>query len=573
MKNRAKAYILIIFLSIIFAIPLFHPNFNIYIDDGIQHICRLMGTYQSITEGQTFSVIMSSFCNAFGYSWNLFYSPLTAYVPLIFHLFTDSFVICLKCFMVLITILSGIAMYEFIYRVTKKQYIAILGAIFYIFVPYRFTDMYMRVAIAELASFIFLPMVFHGLYNIYVEDEEENPNKKRGELILIIGASGLILSHTVIALYTAMFSAIYVCIHIRQLKNKTVALQLLCSIIGILLLTSFYWVPMLEHKITTDYEVFRPGRMEDEPKMQYFKTHLWQLVYTEDGSLSVELGILTIIGLMLTLVAYKKINSRYKKMYLFCLISGILSVFITLKGFPFEKLPSILKLIQFPFRMFEFSAFFFSVVVAINYGTVIKNFGKKDVAVLGIICILLMLPLIKNIQFNTNYKESNLWPAVPVTENTKRIHAGCATFEYLPTKAFQNLNYIKTRENTTYIVQGNAAIQEEKNGTNMRITLTNIEKNTKLELPYIYYLGYTVVMQTEDSTIELKPYESENGFLQVDIPDNTSGTIKIEYTGTISMQISAIISILTIIGCISLKIYDRRKLHNYFNNIPNTVDR
>ena len=58
-------------------------------DDGIQHICRLMGTYQSLQEGQT--KIMSNFCNGFGYSWNIFYSPLTALLPLIFKFIGASF--------------------------------------------------------------------------------------------------------------------------------------------------------------------------------------------------------------------------------------------------------------------------------------------------------------------------------------------------------------------------------------------------------------------------------------------------------------------------------------------------
>ena len=83
--SKNKHYVFIIIISIIVSIPMFMPNFNMQYDDGIQHICRLIGTEQSIKEGQIFPVIMSNFCNEFGYSWNLFYSPLTAYVPLIFN--------------------------------------------------------------------------------------------------------------------------------------------------------------------------------------------------------------------------------------------------------------------------------------------------------------------------------------------------------------------------------------------------------------------------------------------------------------------------------------------------------
>ena len=112
-------------------------NFNIYVDDGIQHIARLMGTMQSIEEGQVIPVIMSNFCNGFGYSWNLFYSPITAYIPLIFSIFTNSFDLMLKIFIVLVGFLSGIAMYEFVNKISKNRWAGLLSAIIYMCAPYR----------------------------------------------------------------------------------------------------------------------------------------------------------------------------------------------------------------------------------------------------------------------------------------------------------------------------------------------------------------------------------------------------------------------------------------------------
>lgn len=153
--------ILIIFMASAFiSIPLLNKNLNMLYDDGIQHICRLMGTFQSIEERQVFPVIMSKFANDFGYSWNLFYSPVTAYVPLIFKVFSFSFTNCIKIFMFFAVFLSGITMYLFVKKVTKNSNISVLAAIIYVFAPYRLTDMYIRNALSELTSFIFLPMVF-----------------------------------------------------------------------------------------------------------------------------------------------------------------------------------------------------------------------------------------------------------------------------------------------------------------------------------------------------------------------------------------------------------------------------
>ncbi len=166
---KYKAYILILIISIIISIPMFFTKFSMQYDDGVQHICRLIGTAQSIEDGQLFPVIMSNFCNNFGYSWNLFYSPITAYLPLIFKIFNISFTMCLKIFVFLVNVATGLAMYYYMKKITKNELIAILASILYMLVPYRLNDMYLRLAIPELTSFIFIPIVFGGLYEIIKE--------------------------------------------------------------------------------------------------------------------------------------------------------------------------------------------------------------------------------------------------------------------------------------------------------------------------------------------------------------------------------------------------------------------
>ena len=549
MKNRLKYYIILLIISLIISIPLLNKNFYIYVDDGIQHICRLMGTYESILEGQSFSVIMSEFCNKFGYSWNIFYSPLTAYVPLIFKLFTNSFIVMIKLFMIVITILSGITMFEFINKVTKNEKIALLGSIIYILAPYRLNDMYIRMALAELTSFVFLPIIFQGLYSLFNEE-------KKSWGILVIGAVGLVLTHIIMCMYTAIICFIYVLINIKKLKDKIILRNLIISLLFIIFITSFFWAPLLEHKLNADYEVFKPGRMERENILIYYKLDLIDLIHTDQDSMIFEIGLVTIIGIVLSILAWEKIDKSYKKIYIFSLIVGIISIIMTLKYFPFEKLPSILKMLQFSFRMLEFSTFFLSFIVAVNFGILIRNFRLRDVFILSLIALFLVIPLNKNIKYKENIDESKLYPAVPVTKETGRVHIGCASFEYLPCKAFENLDYIKTRENKVYILSGNAQINdEEKNGTFMTFEIKNTEKDTILELPYIYYLGYEVAFENNNEKAILKTEESDNGFLQIKLDEINNGKITVRYTGTIIMKISAIVSFVTFILMIIFKIY------------------
>ena len=569
MKTKIRDYGIILLFTVIMLIPIFNSDFNTYIDDGIQHIARLMGTQQSIAENGIFSNIMSNFCNGFGYSWNIFYSPLTAYVPLIFGIFTDSFELMLKLFILLIVFVSGITMYEFVKRVTRNNFTALLASIIYVLVPYRFTDIYMRMAIAELTSFAFLPMVFHGMYlflgteqknnkeiqalesNVGLKNSSEKNDFFKSIIILTIGATGLILTHTVIAMYTAIFCLIYLLVHIKRLKEKRVWAIIGISALLILLLSAFYIVPLIEHMANTDYEVFKPGRMERTDVMTYYKVDVLDLFYTPNGEMSFEIGLVTLIGLAFTPLVLKRIGKEYKKTYLFFLITGIVCVIMSLRFFPFESMPDILKMIQFTYRLLEFSSFFFAIVVAINYSAVIKNFRMRDVLILGAIALLLLVPLFRNINFEKKWSEDKLWPAVEVNENTGRVHAGCATFEYLPSKAFEHLDYIKQRENRVYILSGSADIQNEnKNGTNMSFEVSNIERNTVAELPYIYYLGYMVEVVDEIGNMQkVDTFESENGFVAISIPKDAK-TISVQYTGTVAMWISLTVSGVTLIGLI-----------------------
>ena len=547
-----KEYLCILLISIIVCIPLMNKNINIYKDDGIQHVCRLIGTYQTIKSGEMLPMIMSNLCNNFGYSWNIFYSPLTAYAPLIFKIFNFTFTNCLKIFMFAVTLLSGITMYTFMMNVTKNKNVSLLSSILYVLAPYRITDMYIRIAVAELASFVFIPIIFDGLYSVL---KEEKLSFK-----LIWGTVGLILTHTVITMYMAIICLLYLVFNIKKLKSIKVIRILVISLVCILLITSFYWVGLLQHHNATSYEVFVPGRMEVGNKLEYYKTEFYQLFHTnKDQTMIYAIGLVTVLGLVLTPIAWKNVEKDYKRTYVLFLIFGIILTIMTLTFFPFEKLPSIFKMIQFTFRLYEFTALFFAFVAGINYGIIIKNFKIFDVIVLAVISTLLLIPYKSKLEYELSTNEDRLIEGVRVTENTGRVHAGMASMEYLPSKAFKVLNtYIANRKDEPIITNGEAEILNySKNRTNLEFELANMKskqeadnQNNKteagltIELPYIYYLGYRVYANGS----EIEYAESDNGFVQIKInPALYEQDVKInmKYTGTNEMIVASVISIVS----------------------------
>lgn len=527
-------YILIIIASIIISIPLANKSLNIYRDDGIQHICRIIGTEQTLADKQFLPMIMSNLCNNFGYSWNIFYSPLTAYMSVMFRIFNFSYVNCLKLCMFVIVLLSGLTMYKLTFRITKNKKLATLASIIYILAPYRITDMYIRTALAELASFIFIPIVFEGLYIIV--------NEEKKSYKLALGAAGLILTHQVIAMYTAIICFVYLIVFFKKLKSKTVLKNIGVNLLFCILMTSFYWVGLLQHYFSTSYEVFVPGRMEREEVLIFYKAKFSQLFITSsEQTMIYAIGLLSVIGLVLTPIAYKKIPEEYKKTYMFFLITGIVLIGMTLKIFPFEKLPQALTMLQFTFRLFTFTSFFFAFVVATNFAILIKNFKTLDIVVPLTISILLLVPYKSKLDFNLKDNEERLINGVRITENTGRVHAGMASMEYLPTKAFKNLKYIANRKDEVIVLDNNEAVISDytKQASNMNCKISNINKETTIELPYIYYLGYRVYADGQ----EIKYTESDNGFIQINIAKDSQ--IKVKYLGTNEMLISYAVSIIS----------------------------
>lgn len=556
-SKKTISYFIILVVATFCCIPLFSKYMNIAIDDGIQHICRLIGTASSINEGQLFPVIMSEFCNGFGYSWNLFYSPLTAYIPLIFSLFTNSYVICLKLFIFLTMLLSGIFMYKLVYRITNNHIASVLSAIIYITTPYHLTDLYNRMAIAELASFMFLPIIFLGMHELV------NSNQKT--YYLIIGAIGLLLTHNVITIYTAIFCIVYLLIYYKKLKEKKVLIHICISIIVLLLCTSFYWIPLLEHYFATTYEVFVPGRMYNNETIISTKSSIIDLIYSRKWGMNLYIGVPIILGTILAFIFWKKIDEKYKKEVSIFLIFGLVSIIMMLKIFPFEHLPNFFKMIQFVWRMLTFISFFLSVVSGISIAVLIEKTNKGAIAFIAIFIICTSFVVsISNQTTKEPFNEKEYLTPVPVNSETLRVHAGCATFEYLPTKAFNNLDYIKTRSSGAVILQGNAnIINENKNGTKMNFEIENASNNLEIELPYIYYLGYRAYITDEfGNKKELKIKESDNGFCMIEDIGMESGTISIIYEGTILMKVSYIF---TIIGFISLIIYIKKMIVCNFN--------
>lgn len=165
-KRKIVDLVAIGIVAFLLSIPNLSHNLNLYFDDGCQHLMRAYGAYQTISRGENWNII-SDFANGFGYSWDLFYGPLSEYILVILGVVTKSFNIGFKILTYLLLFLAGRFMYQLVHEMTDNRNTALLASIVYITAPYFFTDIYIRHSLGEAMAFVFVPMVFSGLYHLF----------------------------------------------------------------------------------------------------------------------------------------------------------------------------------------------------------------------------------------------------------------------------------------------------------------------------------------------------------------------------------------------------------------------
>ena len=101
------------------------------------------------------------------------------------------------------------------------------------------------------------------------------------------------------------------------MRTKKVLKNIIINLIFIVIISSFFWVPLLEHKMATTYEVFVPGSMERPATLKDLKVYPIELIYTPKIQTHIyQIGIVNLIGILLIGYAYDKIPKEYRKITL-----------------------------------------------------------------------------------------------------------------------------------------------------------------------------------------------------------------------------------------------------------------
>lgn len=559
-KFFEKEKIIIIIVVIMSLFPLYIPGF-LYTHDGIIHLYRTVGAYNNIINFDFTNRIYYNMIDGFGYGWGIFYPPLSAVIPALFMAIGFSLFTAEKIFIIIASICAGLFSYKLFNELFKSKFCSLLCTLLYVLAPYKINQIIVRGAMGEILLFTFLPLVILGLIKIL--------NKEyKYKYYFIFGICGIVYSHVISTVYIAIFAFIFLLLNIKLVINKKTLLALVKSGIIILLICLPVLVPLAEHQVMNIYNAnsMTSSNVADNV------VHFGQLIggsiegkeventgyFSNDKEMNYMIGLTSIIILILLPFAINKIkqNGEMKELvkYIILLIITILMMTLT---FIWGKF-SILDVIQYPWRILTFSTLF----IAIISGYILKSLLTKEnmysflVFVLGFSFIFVFLigahaSFAKTLSSQFNFYDQEL------TQNDDFWTIAFAlgySHEYLPKQL--DTEKLKNRSEEIIILNGDVSIDNFENGKGiLESKVKTNSENAVLELPYVYYKGYTIQVDGKKIDYDI----SDNGFIKINISNIGEHQISLKYTGTILYNIVDLIAVIVLLINIIKIIRDKIK--------------
>ncbi len=234
-------------LGLLGVAPLFHPGFPAS-HDGHHQIVRLMHFHRGLVDGQLPVRWAGTALCGYGYPLFVFTYRLPFWLAELWYLASGSLGDAIKATFVVTFLASGVTMYWLAHLLTASRLAAFGAAALYLWAPYRFLDVYVRGALGEATTFVFVPLVYGSIHQMAHDGER----RALWSFVLAASAAGLVLSHTmIIALFGVPVAAWWVLALWTAADRRPFVLASVRAGVVTLLLTAYYWLPAsLEKRYT-----------------------------------------------------------------------------------------------------------------------------------------------------------------------------------------------------------------------------------------------------------------------------------------------------------------------------------
>lgn len=523
--------ILLLFFAILPLTDLLHPGLFIA-HDSESHVARLASFYQSLSEGNLIPRWAGNLNNGFGTPILMFLYPFPEYLGSLFHFFGASFIDSVKIVFALGFFLSGIFMYLWAKEELGEEG-GLVAGIFYIIVPYRFVDIYVRGALGENTAFVFLPLALWSIYKI------GQTSKLKYVWITSLGVTGLILSHNALSLMFLPMIVLYIFYKFWLTKQKKIFFfSVVTGVLFGFFLSAFFWIPaFFEGKYT-----LRDIVISGKGVAGHFST-LKQLIYSPWGyggsggplsGFSMQVGFAQWLVVLLGVVAlYLLLRRRQKKTFVFLSAAQVLFwttlYLMTKNSQPIWEIISILPKFQFPWRLLSLSVF----TTAVIGGLVVNIFQHRILTVLLI-----------SLVFITNKDYWHAQGYYPYDDNRfiKEYEGTTDTGESSP-RWSTRAEEIKPNAHIE-VVAGNATIKEMRRLSNLHEYEIKAVIPSKLLENTLYFPGWEVFVNGQKADVEFQD-PTHRGKMTFWVPEGDS-KIVVKFGETKLRKTSNLISLFAI---------------------------
>lgn len=512
------------------------------------HAQRLVAIAAEMKNGLGIYRIYTTVCEGYGYASPMFYGDIFMYPFAALVACGVSVGIAFRLFLASIMVAAYASMYCCVKSVKGKN-VAVVAAYLYAFSPILLEDIFIRYAVGEAMAFIFIPIVLLGYYRIVIEPKDE----RFDWIYLALGMSGLIFSHIISTVLTAILLVVLCFCNIKWLwKDKKKVLKIVYAAILTVGITAYFTLPMLEQMINSKFYVINRQTSNLAGNVAPMIGLLFGSEYVSVINLFIEkiAGVADYFsfswfpgafGYLLFFVLYlrfrRKNPLKEEKADIFFVISIIYLIICTV---PFIQpiLEPLVGFIKIPWRNLTFYIFFLSVCAALllvkqkeigpkvyKLGMLIAT-GSTLIAFLGLAMITI---------------HNGMFPFESLS--TTSIGLG----EYLPSEV-SNYDYSLERGDAVYCSEEEVVYAFERKDGYAVLSYEGVENTATFEVPMYMYLGYAVVNQ--ETMEEYEPSISDNGLVQFTIQNSENGNVMIYYEGTLLQKVTVIISALTITGVI-----------------------
>lgn len=560
-KPLAKpAVILGLILVAVFAS---YPLFTDYLSYGQDlnfHLYRIEGLKDGLLSGQFPVRIDPTHNQGYGYISASVYPSLFLYFPALLRLCGISLVLSYKLFLFAVNLATAFIMYGCVKAMTRSRFAGLFASVIYTLSTWRIVNLIYRAAIGEALAMTFFPVVVLGLYYILKGDRSK-------WWVFALGCSAIFHSHIISCIFVVLLSLVTFLVFIRDLFRERRFLALIKAALVTVLANLWYLIPFLTYYLGLDLAI-----RHTPENMEYFSNAIFpaemfnffndqfgmsQLLPSGiKGNMSLSLGVGVTICFAIAVLYFifdRKDKIKYYSFYAEQFLFALFILFMASTLFPNELLqkPGILNsiagTIRMPWRFLSLASPILCLVAAAVVLVKVKKSSQKK-AIFGAACLISMLSFVffgsaYNYAFDVSVRPGQAAYAdgAPGWDNEYFIY-GTDVAALTPEK------YVTSGEDITVLAY-------EKQGTNIELELDGTKETGYVEVPLLYYPGYSAKDEKGNS---LEVVQGTNNVLRVNLTDS-SDRIRISYSGLPGFKIGCAISILTLAGLAFLWYFNKRK--------------